>query len=354
MENARRLKLNILYEGTNITKEIASNLLSCSQSDSINELDSFNISIENREMLWLDSWLPLKGDTIKAFLELENWEKIGKVQHDMGIFYIDSIVFSGPPDVVNIKGISYNINSDIVDKKENKVWENVDFKTILKEIAKKRNTELFCDIDFNRKYSRLEQKLESDFNLIKRLCDEAGLNFKLFNDKMIIFEEEKYEKKESKISFTKNSLKSYSFSTDDNDSYSSCTISYYDYKSKKKIEKKINIKKRTGYKSKNKRTLFINEDKHIKGKNVKEVNFQLQEIAKKALRGKNKKEVKANIVFIGTEKLLSVGDTVELNDFGFFSGKYMIDNLNINLMSYEISAELHKVLELDMEVEKND
>ena len=63
---------------------------------------------------------------------------------------------------------------------------------------------------------------------------------------------------------------------------------------------------------------------------------------KKALRGKNKKEVKASVTFMGTEKLLSVGDTVILSDFANFSGKYIIDNLNINLFSYEITADMHK------------
>lgn len=351
MEKARRLKLNIEYEGKNITKEISKNLISCSQSDSINELDSLDLTIENRDLLWLDSWLPSKGDCIKTSLELENWENIGKVQHNMGTFYVDALDLSGPPDIINIKAISYNINSDIVDKKENKVWENVDFKTILNEISGNREIALICDIDFNRKYQRLEQKLESDFNFIKRLCEEAGINFKLFNDKIIVFEEEKYEKKEAKITITKKDINTYRFSSDDSDSYSSCVISYYDYKNKKKVEKKINIKNRKNYKKSNKRILFINEDKHLNSKNPKEFNLQLREIAKKALRNKNKKEIKANISFMGKEKLLSVGDTINIEDFGFFSGKYMIDNLNIDLVSYEISAELHMVLENTVEVE---
>ena len=52
---------------------------------------------------------------------------------------------------------------------------------------------------------------------------------------------------------------------------------------------------------------------------------------------------------MGTEKLLSVGDTVSLNDFGNFSGKYIIDNLNINLFSYDITADMHKIMEMEVE-----
>jgi len=72
---------------------------------------------------------------------LADWEILG----EWGEFYIDSINFSGPPDVVNIRAISYDLNSDIVDKKENHVWENVDFKTIITEIAKNRKIEK-CNI----------------------------------------------------------------------------------------------------------------------------------------------------------------------------------------------------------------
>lgn len=97
------------------------------------------------------------------------------------------------------------------------MWENVDFKTIITEIAKNRKIELISDISFNRKYQRIEQKLQSDFDFLKSLCEEAGANLKLFNNKIVIFEEEKYEKREPKMTFNKSNIASYSFSTDDTD-----------------------------------------------------------------------------------------------------------------------------------------
>lgn len=349
-ENARRTEITIIYEGKNITKEIHSQLTSCSQSDSINQLDTLELTLENRDMLWISSWMPQKGETLKATLTLKHWEKdLEIITHDMGLFFIDTVDFSGPPDVVNIKAISFDIASDIVDKKENKVWENVTYKTIFNEIAKKRNIKAICEISFNRKYQRIEQKLQSDFDFLKKLSEEAGINLKLFDNKIIAFEEEEYEKKEAKKIFFKNQLESYSFSTEDTDSYSSCTISYYNYKKKKKIEKTFKIKNRNSYKKQTKRNLFINEDKQVTGKNVQEVEKQLLEIAKKALRDKNKREIKGNISFMGTSELISVGDTIILNDFGNFSGKYMIDDLKIDFLSYKINAEIHKIIEFEVE-----
>lgn len=49
--------------------------------------------------------------------------------------------------------------------------------------------------DFNRVYTRLEMKLESYFNFLKRITKEAGINVKLYNDRLILFEEEMYERK---------------------------------------------------------------------------------------------------------------------------------------------------------------
>lgn len=347
---ARRASLIVFYEGKNISSEIHNQLISCSQNDSINDLDTLDLTLENRDGVWLSSWMPSKGEEIRILLQLENWGEIERiVAHDMGTFFIDTVDFSGPPDIVNIKAISYDINSDIVDKKENHVWENVDFKTILSDIAKNREIEYICDISFNRKYLRIEQKLQSDFDFLKKLCEEVGYNFKLFNKKIVVFEEEKYEKKEVKKVFTKNQLESYRFYTEDTDTYSSCTIRYYDYKLKKNVERKFSIKNRSSYKKKNKRDLLINEDKHITGKNRVEKDKQLKEIAKKALRGKNRKECKSTITFMGEEKLLSPGDTIFLNDFGKFSGKYLIDDIKINLLDYKMTAEMHKIIPMEVE-----
>ena len=69
----------------------------------------------------------------------------------------------------------------------------------------------------------------------------------------------------------------------------------------------------------------------------------------KIIRDKNKKEIKGNISFMGTTDLISVGDTILLNDFGNFSGKYMIDDLKIDFLSYKINAEIHKVIDFEVE-----
>jgi len=42
-------------------------------------------------MLWISSWMPQKGETLKATLTLKHWEKdLEIITHDMGLFYIDT------------------------------------------------------------------------------------------------------------------------------------------------------------------------------------------------------------------------------------------------------------------------
>ena len=82
-------------------------------------------------------------------------------------------IFSGPPDVVNIKAISFDIASDIVDKKENKVWENVTYKTIFNEIAKKRNIKAICEISLIENIKEQNKSYNLTFDFLKKLSERS-------------------------------------------------------------------------------------------------------------------------------------------------------------------------------------
>lgn len=55
VENSRQLKLEVIYEGANITSYISNDIISFSYSDSFNEFDSIELTIENRDNRWLES-----------------------------------------------------------------------------------------------------------------------------------------------------------------------------------------------------------------------------------------------------------------------------------------------------------
>ncbi|WP_443863814.1 phage late control D family protein [Fusobacterium ulcerans] len=342
---AREIKLEVFYEGKDITDYIHKDLINFSQSDSLNEFDTIELSLENRDRLWMNGWKPLKGEKIEAKAYLYNWENEGTVSIKIGTFYIDNISYSGPPDIVNIKAISVDITKDIMDSRKNRVWERVTIKRVAQDIAKACNLELIFESDFNRVYTRLEIKMESYFTFLKKIAEEAGINVKLYNDRLILFEEEMYEKKKPVMTLSRKDLKSYSFEEEDTDTYTGCTISYWDSWIEKKIEVTFKAKKRIGYKKETQRILFINEEKCPPGETDSQKRAYLSKIAAKALKEKNKNSIKGNISMMGKEKLLSVGDTLNINEFGQFNGKYIISEITIDFLSYDLSIQIRKVLE---------
>ena len=343
--NTRRIELQILYEGKNITKYIHNDLLSFTQSDSLNEFDTLDLSIQNREGLWISSWAPLKGEKLEVKAYLHNWEVTGVVEINIGTFYIDNVSYSGPPDVCNIKALSVDITSNLMDNKKNRVWENVTLEKVASDIAKECNLELIFEVDFKFEYKRVEARLESYFNFLKRLGKEAGILVKLYNDKLILLEETLYEDKEPIMYLSRTDLKSYSFETDDTDRYAGCKISYYDSKLGKKIEKSFFTKQRPGYKRGTQRVLFINEEKEPPGATKKQKEEYLGKIAEKALREKNKDSTRGNIQLLGKEQLLSVGNTIYIVGFGIFEGKYLISKIDTNYKDYTLSLDIRKVEE---------
>lgn len=345
MEEARKLELEIIYEGKNITKDISQDIINFGYSDSINEFDSLDLTIQDRELTWLKYWNVLKGEKIVTNLLLHNWEKEKNVTLiPIGEFYVDKVVYSGIPNTVKISALSVDITTDIMDDKKNRVWENVYFDKIVKDIAKECNLKLFYDCKFNREYVRVEQRLESNFNFLKRLTQEIGIVVKLYNDRLILFEESVFEEKPSKLILTRNELKSYTFENDDTDTYAGCKITYTNRKGKK-VEASFFTKQRSGYKRNTQRVLFINEDKAINEKDNVKVKAYLAKLAEKALREKNKSSIRASIEIMGREDLITVGDCIELLEVGFFSGKYMITKLDTDLKTYDLKLELQKVEE---------
>ncbi|MBR8701164.1 late control protein D [Fusobacterium sp. DD45] len=295
----------------------------------------------------MNSWNPLKGDKLKVNVYLFNWEIEDRVINiPVGTFYIDKVSYSGIPDIVSISALSVNVTTNIMDDKKNHVWESVSFKKIVEDIAKQSKLDLIYDCKFERNYIRVEQKLESNFNFLKRLGEEIGVVIKLYNNKLIVFEETVYEKKESKLLITRDDIENYNLEIDDTDTYAGCKITYTD-SSGKKMEATFFSKQRSGYKRNTKRVLLINEDKAIPGKDKSKVREYLGKIAEKALRNKNKNSIRANIQMIGKEKVLSVGDCIELLSFGIFNGKYMITKISTDLTTYNLNLELQRVEESD-------
>ena len=79
---ARWAEVSIIYEGTNITKDLAPYLLNFTYTDNASDkADDIAFSIEDRERLGVSDWFPAKGDKIRVSIIVHDWEAVNQTQY---------------------------------------------------------------------------------------------------------------------------------------------------------------------------------------------------------------------------------------------------------------------------------
>ncbi|MGL4954401.1 MAG: phage late control D family protein, partial [Cetobacterium sp.] len=243
--------------------------------------------------------------------------------------------------------ISVDIKANYKDEKRNKSWENVTLKDIVSEITSKANKSLIYEVENIIKYKRVDQSLESDLQLLKRLCEQEGLSLKSAVDKLIVFNKEKYEKEDALGIIELTPYLNFTIDSDDADTYDSCIIEYYDPTLKETLRGEFKAPEREGYKENTNRILRVKENNSVPGESKEEKEAFLTKKAKSKLRSKNSNETKVNISNRKGDFITWAGSTVTLVNFGVYSGKYVVNKITrtIGDSGYKQSLELNKTLE---------
>ncbi len=183
--NARRTVVRLTFAGVDISADINKHLLSLTYTDNEEDkTDDLQLSLDDREGVWLGNWLNTpgasKGAEISAVIVQKNWESNGKDRVlDCGVFEIDTVDGSGPPAKATIKAGSIPYKSTVRTQKKTKAWENYTLSGIAKEIAGKNGLTCMFESAFDHLYTRKEQIQESDITFLQRLCKAAGISLKV-------------------------------------------------------------------------------------------------------------------------------------------------------------------------------
>jgi len=334
---ARRAGLELFYDNVDITADLRQHLLGFQYVDNMSgQSDDIQVTLEDRQRLWIGDWFPDKGATLKAAIVQENWS--GDNQNDrldIGVFEIDEPGISGPPLTVTIKGLSVPEGSaSLREQDKNKAWEETTLSGIAGSIAGDNGMSLFFDSSYDPPYDRKEQTEQSDLVFLQKLCSDAGLSLKIAEKKIIIFEDSKYEAAApiTTIEYGLSSIISYSGNTKSTGIYSSCAVEYTDAKTKETYSYTFTPPNppKTG------KTLHINE-------RVTSVAGAL-ELAKRKLRQENCTETEFNVTLVGNVRYLAAL-TVIIKSFGVFDGKYIITQATHKGSKYEVSLRLRRCLE---------
>jgi phage protein D len=310
----RRASVKLLVAGADITTSAAPDLLGFTFTDNESgKADDINVTLANDHGKWSAGWIPKKGDTIKATIICEGEGSENKSLY-CGVFTIDKISAQFSPGVVTIGAVSVPLKTTARRETKSAAWEGADLKKIAEEIA--GNAGLSCIFDSAEapRYDRIDQRQESDLGFLNRLCDEAGLNLKVTDDQLVVFDQKKYEDAApvgAIINGKSNIVGSPSFESGAFDLYKECVAAYFDSASEELIEKTFkdaNVTDGLTFKILDRCATIAEAERKAHAK----------------LRSLNKNEITASIALAG-ELYYCAGQIVAVVGFGAFDGNYLIE-----------------------------
>lgn len=358
---ARRAYPKIAYNKKDITRSMLPYLKSLEFTDSLTgQADDLQITLEDRNGLWLETWFPDKGATLTASILTKYWNDPMEAEKELplGLFEIDEIECSAMPSETKIKAVSVPNNTTLRGEERTRSWEGYTIQKIAQDIADNAGMQLNFSAKDNPTLERVEQTEQSDLAFLDKLCQDNGLSLKVTDNQIVIFDMADMEAAEPSLTFlrptvvdlsvttvgsgdsngknTGNALKqlkpaSWHFTSSIRDVYKACTVEHSRGKKKEKISATFTDPTKTEGK-----TLLVKKD-------VKSVE-EAERMARKALRDKNKDEVTGSLTCMGDTDL-SAGLTVTVKGFGKFDGKYIISQVKHSLGNgYRCSVDLRRCL----------
>jgi len=327
--NARQSYVVVKYNDKDITRTITDYIESFQYVDNASgKADTVKLKLNDRSGKWSGNWIPVQGDNVQTTIRLTNWSSQGdNRKYNCGFFMIDDLEFSGPPSVASIGGIATPIQEDFNVTEKSKTWKKTTVRGILKEIAAAAGVGLyFSGQDYP--IDELEQSGKTNQAFAFELCSSYNLAMKLYNRKIVVFDQTDYEEKKASLTIKKTQVESWRIKKKMTLAYDGVQISYTDSKKDKTLTYKY----------------LIGEGKRILKLNESAESLQDAEIKAKAKLLENNRACQtASIKLKGDTKYVA-SKCCNLEGFGKLDGKYYIDTVTHDKDSgggYNCSLELH-------------
>lgn len=310
-------KLKIEYNGVEATDIIASDCGAFTWKDNATgAADTMTLSLSNLNGKWMNGFYPSDEDVFKAWIQLQEWAadyRSGEIY--CGCFMVDSLQYSGFPQTLQLSGISTPTNGNFNVKQNNKAWKKTTVKTIMENIAADAGIALVFDAE-DVGVESINQSGKTDLAFAYSLCSQYGLSIKLYNNKLVVYEQTKYEAREAQYTITPELLGgngSYSISKQITKLYDSVKIQYTNGKKGKTLTYEYVIPGKEG-----KRQMYVT----TKAESLSDAEKK----AKAALRENIRDCIQLTIKMMGSAKYMAT-DCFNLSGFGKLDGKYFIDTV---------------------------
>ncbi|MCS7692337.1 phage late control D family protein [Pseudomonas aeruginosa] len=143
------------------------------------ESDEFELRIDDRDGAVV---LPERGASVEIQIGYD-----GRGLTRIGIYTVDEVELSGPPDTIVIRGKASSMRGSGKTIRDGG-WEGVTLARIVADIAARNGWQSECPVQ--TVVPRVDQIGESDFNLITRLARQYGCTAKVAADKLLVLPRE--------------------------------------------------------------------------------------------------------------------------------------------------------------------
>ncbi len=331
MEKARRAEVEIVYEGKNITTPINEYMESYAYEDiASGESDRISISLHDTGKQWMDAWMPSKGDRMDATLVLHNWDADGtREKLYCGEFEVDDMSFSGRPLKCELGAVSIPRDEPFNAQTKTKTWEGITVRQIAQEIAGRAGISLYYEAD-DIPVEIIEQNEQTDCKFLYSVCGDYGLAMKVYANKIIIFDEEIYEGRESVRTVDETDMLKWNYNSTMAGTYTGAVIRFTDPND----EEEYNVTVGGGN-----RILEINENTDSIA------DAERKAVAK--LNSENKKAITMKIT-IKTDIRILAGTCINITGLGGkINGKYYVDKASVKKgggSTCQTELEMHRVV----------
>ena len=319
----RRPSVKIIWNGKDVTQDVSKYTSTVNYTDREEGMsDDLSILFDNSTLIWSEDWYPTEGDTIELYIGYE-------VFTYCGLFTVDDITLSGPPDMIEVKALAAGITKNLRTR-NNKAFENLSLKQIAQFFCTKHNLQLVDSSSMLSKINlpRKTQENKTDLAFLSDLAKEYGFIFSIRGNKLVFVSYFDMDNLEAIKSFDKSDISTYSINQKTYDTYASAEF-------KARNKNKNEIVKVTS------ETDSVKTDVYIVEGDAKD-NVTAEAKANAGLWNKNKFKQTANITLPGDPDLVS-GVNINLTGYGEGSGKYHITTASHSSGdSYVTSLELRK------------
>lgn len=327
----RKATVALTYNGTNATAAIAPELASFSYTDvASGSSDSISVELTDRGRKWIGPWFPVKGDILKPVIQTQNWNRDGQLQSfACGTFQVDDFSFSGgPPIRLSLEALALPSDSNFKTTQRTLTYEDATLQEIGQEIADRAGIALYYDAD-TISIKRIEQTNQTDCEFYNKLVTDYGLVLKIYDNRLVVFSEAKYEANPVKMVLTEADFDpGWSWDTALEGTYTGIKYQY------------TNADKNKTF------TVEAGGGNRIKTSNTAADNLaEAITIALAELNTANKGTTTMNITLKAQLGLIA-SDCVEIRGLQRLDGKYYIEKITHSIGSgYKMSLEMRRVEE---------